>query len=126
MGLLESALASPINRWHHGETRVRVLAAYLLLAVARNHPFAQGNKRVALLVADAFLTINGYRLQHPDEGFADLILGALTREVPEDEFVRRFAEAVVRPRAARVYRGAKVYRHARFTAAGSTLTRPKG
>ena len=96
-GLLESALDSPKNHWHHGEQRVPQLAAHLLLAVSRNHPFAQGNKRVALLLADAFLTINGHRLVHPDDGFADLILDTLTRDVPEFEFIERFSGAVTPP-----------------------------
>lgn len=102
IGLLESALASPKNHWHHGERRIAVLAAHLLLAVARNHPFAQGNKRVALLIADAFLTINGHRLVYPDDELADLILGVLTREVSEAAFVARFAGAVIDRRVRRV------------------------
>ena len=42
-GLLESAMASPINHWHYGERSVAKLAGLLLLAIARDHPFAQGN-----------------------------------------------------------------------------------
>ena len=35
-------------------------AAALLESLAINHPFADGNKRVAFLAADAFLALNGY------------------------------------------------------------------
>lgn len=97
-GLLESAMANPVNHWHYGERSVAKLAALLLLSLARNHAFAQGNKRVALLVADAFLTINGYRLQYPDDRLANLILAVLTHEIDEAEFLQRFTAAVVLPR----------------------------
>jgi death-on-curing protein len=116
IGLLESAMANPINHWHYGERSLAKLAALLLLAVARNHAFAQGNKRVGLLAADAFLAINGYRLNHPDQGFADLILGALTREIDETDFLHRFAGSVTAP--------APVPLKPR-TAMGGTLKAPK-
>jgi death-on-curing protein len=112
-GLLESAMDSPKNHWHHGEHRVPYLGAHLLLSVARNHPFAQGNKRVALLVADAFLTVNQHRLQHPDEGFADLILSMLTREIAESEFLDKFARAVASPVPPAVRRASEIEREMR-------------
>lgn len=42
-GLLESALARPINHWSYGEDDLALLAVSLLLGIARNHPFGQGN-----------------------------------------------------------------------------------
>lgn len=92
IGLLESAMASPMDRWHYGEHYLAVLAAGLLLSIARNHPFLQGNKRAALLVADAFLAINDWRLLYPDEGLADLIVAAIERTIDEAEFTRRFRD----------------------------------
>ncbi len=45
-GLLESACARPQQHWHYDDQRdVVELAVALLLGVARNHPFEQGNKR---------------------------------------------------------------------------------
>lgn len=62
-GLLESALARPANRFHYeGEDDVCALAATYLVAVASNHPFADGNKRAAFLAAGLFLRKNGFRL----------------------------------------------------------------
>lgn len=96
LGLLESALDRPRNRWHYDEERsYGVLAAQVLIGISRNHPFEQGNKRTALLVADAFLTINGYDLAHEDETLADLILGMIDRTIDEPTFIRAFARAVV-------------------------------
>jgi death-on-curing protein len=56
MSGLESAIGRPINHWHYGETDVVALAVALLLGVARNHPFLQGNKRTAFAAADYFLS----------------------------------------------------------------------
>jgi death on curing protein len=89
--LLESACARPINVWHYGEEEVAPLAVALLLGIARNHPFAQGNKRTAFAAADAFLFLNGYDLAVPDEpGFADLIVDALTGAADETELIDLF------------------------------------
>lgn len=62
-GLLESALQRPLNRHHYeGVEDICELAATYLVALASNHPFADGNKRVAFLGAGLFLRLNGRRL----------------------------------------------------------------
>jgi death-on-curing protein len=62
-GLIESALARAANRFHYeGETDICTLAATYLVAVAANHPFADGNKRAAFLAAGLFMRKNGLRL----------------------------------------------------------------
>ena len=62
-GSLESALGRPANRFHYeGVDDVCVLAATYIVAVASNHPFADGNKRAAFLAAGLFLRLNGRRL----------------------------------------------------------------
>ncbi len=44
-GLLESALARPINKYAYGETDLAALAAAYGFGIARNHPFVDGNKQ---------------------------------------------------------------------------------
>jgi death-on-curing protein len=62
-GLLESALARPANLFHYeGVADISTLAASYLVAVASNHPFADGNKRAAFLACGLFLRLNGHRL----------------------------------------------------------------
>lgn len=63
-GMLESALARAANRFHYnGVDDVYDLAATYLVALASNHPFADGNKRAAFLAAGLFLALNGRRLR---------------------------------------------------------------
>jgi death on curing protein len=69
-GLLASAVAKPINHFHYAGVEDLVsLATTLLFGIARNHPFAQGNKRTGLLAALVFLETNGYTIE-PDDSRA--------------------------------------------------------
>lgn len=58
-GALESALHRPQTGYY--DTLVHEAAA-LLESLVQNHPFVDGNKRVAFAVMDVFLRINGYRI----------------------------------------------------------------
>jgi death-on-curing protein len=63
-GLLDSALARPLNTYsYRPETTIADLAASCAYGLARNHPFLDGNKRVAFLSIGVFLAINGYGLR---------------------------------------------------------------
>lgn len=65
-GLLESALARPRHLLAYGEPDLFDLAAAYAHGLARNHPFIDGNKRIALMTAYVFLHRNGYRLAAPE------------------------------------------------------------
>lgn len=66
-GLLSSALAHPRNLLSYGKAPdAAALAAAYAFAIARNHPFADGNKRTAFVVMELFLALNGYAL-HADD-----------------------------------------------------------
>lgn len=98
-GMLESAWGNPKNRWCYGEADIVALAVSLLLAIARNHPFEQGNKRTGFAAADAFLYLNGYELTMPDRNeFADLIVQAITGQI-EDEYLVSILAYSVEPSA---------------------------
>ena len=55
LGLLESALARPLNKFAYGETDLAALAAAYAFGIARNHPFVDGNKRAAFGAMIVFL-----------------------------------------------------------------------
>jgi death-on-curing protein len=85
-GLLESALARPQNIAAYADdvpTLYRLAAAYAF-GIARNHPFVDGNKRTALVVAIAFLERNGVAFAASQQEayltFYDLAAGKLTEE----------------------------------------------
>ena len=63
-GLLDSALARPQNAHaYNPDSTIPKLAAACAYGLAKNHPFVDGNKRVAFLAIGLFLAINGYRLK---------------------------------------------------------------
>ena len=51
--------------------------------MVRNHPFIDGNKRVALMVVYAFLEMNGYRLEAPEVEAVDVMLRLAVGELGE-------------------------------------------
>lgn len=84
-GLLDSALARPRQQAAYGKKNsVFQLAAAYSYGLARNHPFVDGNKRIALTVAAVFLEINGYSLNAPEAEaviiYQQLADGGLTEE----------------------------------------------
>ncbi len=65
--LLDSALARPRQRAAYDDgTSIFDLAASYSFSLAQNHPFADGNKRIALTVAAVFLELNGFSLDAPE------------------------------------------------------------
>lgn len=66
LGLLESALMRPQTGYY---SSLSLEAAALLQSLAQNHPFVDGNKRVAFATTAIFLRMNGFRLKvDPDNG----------------------------------------------------------
>ncbi len=63
---LEQALAAPQQLWFYAEEDDRfVLAAHLMLAMNKNHGFAEGNKRMSFIATRLFLGRNGIELNVP-------------------------------------------------------------
>jgi len=58
-GALEAALFRPQTGYYDD---IVAEAAALMESLAINHPFVDGNKRVAFAAVDVFLRINGWRL----------------------------------------------------------------
>lgn len=58
-GLLESALHRPRTGYY---ADVVEMAAAMFESLLMNHPFVDGNKRVAFFATDVFLRLNGWRL----------------------------------------------------------------
>jgi death on curing protein len=74
-GLLASAVARPQASMFGQDAYPDVAqkAAALLHSVAQNQALVDGNKRLALLCADAFVRINGYELGPTDAAAFELL-----------------------------------------------------
>jgi len=84
-GLLESALARPLNLFAYGEPSLPKLAASYAFGIARNHPFVDGNKRTAAVAAELFLGLNGLDLTVDDVELVRVFLALAAGEVTEEE-----------------------------------------
>lgn len=98
--LLESAIAMPRQGFdgEYAHDYPFGMAAAYAFHVAKNHPFMDGNKRVALYCCDAFLRMNGYDLVSAGEAAADAILRLVTNEMDKAAFAG-WLQAHSRPRA---------------------------
>lgn len=75
-GLLESAVLRPQTGYYN---TVAEEAAALLESLANNHPFLDGNKRVAFAAAHTFLLVNGYDLELDPIGGSDFIIQSISK-----------------------------------------------
>ena len=85
-GLLESAMASPLNHFQYGETDIFLLAASYAFALTSNHPFVDGNKRTAFTAAGVFLEINGHQLKATESDAVNAVLALSKGELDSEEF----------------------------------------
>ncbi len=73
---LESALARPRHKWLYRQpTDLASLAASYAFGLARNHPYYDGNRRVALLAMLTFLAMNGQDVEAADEDVLATMIG---------------------------------------------------
>jgi len=77
LGLLESALYRPRTGYYADLTE---LAAALFESLIMNHPFIDGNKRVAFFAADVFLRLNGYKLKVDAKKAHRFLIGLLEND----------------------------------------------
>ncbi|MFB3112425.1 MAG: type II toxin-antitoxin system death-on-curing family toxin [Gemmatimonadales bacterium] len=83
-GLLESALDRPRNRLRYEpDSDLPALAAAYGFGLANNHPFVDGNKRVAFQSMYLFLGLNGFRIEAPEEEVVAVVLSLASGDVDE-------------------------------------------
>ena len=88
LGLLESSLARPRNKFAHGENDLALLAAAYAFGIAHNHPFVDGNKRVAFASIIIFLGLNGIEFLVPEADATVMITSLAAGEVTEASLAR--------------------------------------
>jgi len=93
-GLLESALARPVNRANYAKATPADLAAAYGYGLARNHPFIDGNKRTALVVMELFLLLNGYELTASDVSCLETVMALADGGLDEEALVVWLEECI--------------------------------
>jgi len=86
-GLLESALARPLNLVAYSEFTpdIASLAASYAYGLVKNHPFLDGNKRTSYVVMRTFLKLNGYDLKARDEEKYEVWIALASNNLSEEE-----------------------------------------
>ena len=95
-GLLASALDRPAQRLHYEpQSDLAILAAAYAYGIARNHPFVDGNKRVAFQAMYVFLGLNGLRIEAEEDEVVRLILALADGKVEEPALAQWIREHTV-------------------------------
>jgi death-on-curing protein len=74
LGLLDSALHRPRSGYYQD---VAEMAAALFESLIMNHPFVDGNKRVAFFATDVFLRLNGWKISVEPKKAHSFLIGLL-------------------------------------------------
>ena len=96
-GLLDSAMSRPLNKFGYGETDLCALAAAYAFGIARNHPFADGNKRTAWVIARLFLKLNAVELAFDKADAIRTMLALASGTLEEDALAAWFRTHLVSP-----------------------------
>jgi len=81
---LEAALARPRHRWsYEPQASLIDLAAAYAFGLIQDHPYVDGNKRVALVALVAFLDLNGVELTASSSEAVRAVLAVAAREMTE-------------------------------------------
>lgn len=85
-GLLENALARPLNRASYGEPDIAELAAVYAIGIVHNHPFVDGNKRTGFAALVMFLALNGAEFEPPEVEATMAVLRLAAGDTSDEEF----------------------------------------
>jgi death-on-curing protein len=87
--LLESAVVRPKHlSAYKSQVTVPELASAYAWGLLRNHPFVDGNKRIALAAMVVFLDLNGWELTCSEAEETAMVLRAAAGEMKESEWSR--------------------------------------
>jgi len=90
INLLSSALYMPESSYdgNYLHETVPAMAAAYAFHICQNHPFMDGNKRVALASSLVFLDINGYELNCENEALYNEVMGVAKSEIKKEELIK--------------------------------------
>lgn len=97
-GLLESALARPLQIFNYADCDLPQLAAAYVAGIVRNHPFIDGNKRTGFMAGYVFLERNGLFFTATEAEAAQAVLELAAGTVAEAGFAEFLRDHVKRAR----------------------------
>jgi death on curing protein len=95
-GLLDSSLCKPQNLFTYGKPSLFDLAASYAFGIIKKHPFIDGNKRAAFVVAVMFLELNGWRFQASEVDAVLRTLALAAGEMKETAYAQWLKESSTR------------------------------
>lgn len=94
-GGLESALKAAENRFNYETEDLAKLAATYAYHLSQAHAFVDGNKRIAAVVAELFLKLNGAKLAMTNDEIIEIFLAVAAGELSREAIEEKFAEKLV-------------------------------
>lgn len=94
-GLLDSALSRPQHLFHYKDPSLFELAAAYAHGLIKNHPFFDGNKRIAFMAAYIFLGANGQELDSPETEVVLKTLALAAGEIGAAEYAEWLKDSCV-------------------------------
>lgn len=91
-GALESAIFRPQSGYYNDRLTE---AAALFESLAINHPFVDGNKRIAFAAMDVFLRMNGYQLKTNSQDAYKSIISMFDEQKLDIEHIANWLKAIV-------------------------------
>ena len=93
-GALEAALNRPQSGYYSDAIEQ---AAALFESIAINHPFVDGNKRIAFAVMDTFLRLNGFRIQVKSPALHTQIIAMFDKGELRFDFINAWLRTICQP-----------------------------
>lgn len=94
-GGLESALNAAENRFNYETENLAKLAATYAYHLSQAHAFIDGNKRIAAVVSELFLNLNGAKLTATNDEIIELFLDIAASKLSREEVEEKFAEWLI-------------------------------
>lgn len=94
-GGLESALNAATNRFNYETDNLAKLAATFAYHLSQAHAFVDGNKRIAAVVSELFLKLNGANLNAANEQIVELFLDIAASRLSREDVEEKFAEWII-------------------------------
>lgn len=95
-GGLESALKASENRFNYETEDLAKLAATFAYHLSQAHAFIDGNKRIAAVVAEVFLKLNGAKLNLTNDEIVEIFLAIAAGEMSREAVEGKFAERLIK------------------------------